>query len=359
MTRRRLTILSVAVGVPLGLGLVMAEQYFGEPPVSPLYLLLFFVLFLMVHVTLHETGHVIGAIAAQLEPVNIRIGPLEFQKAGTTWRAKLTGVAFFGGGVICIPRSEDRLRERLAVCIASGAAANLLTCLSVLPLLSLSVMGFIFGTFCFTGLLLSFIALYPREVAGISTDGRKLLQLFEGGPVSDRMTASLLLLAASFRGVRASAWPPEIVEQLLAVQTNSAEDYHALGFAYIRAIDEGNLKEARNLHDQARAKLAFVPPSSIHGYTLEAAFLAAVEGNATEAEALLSQVSPKKVRTSSLMRVGAAVALAAGKPDEAVKLSLQGLQAAEREWDPLSLPVDVEWLSSRCPNNPQRSRLSP
>ena len=265
----------------------------------------------------HEAGHALGGLSQGFRFLFLAVGPLWLERRQDRLTLRFNSVpATWGGVAACVPDGGADLPRRFAVMVAAGPLASLALVLLGAGLWALAEPG----TFRFTAGVTSlasacfFIATAQPFGAGggFASDGGRLLRILRGGVEGAREAALLGLTAAAMGGARPRDWPAALVTDGLLPADGSMMEVAALAYAAQAEADHGAL-------DRAAAHLARAERLTEGGSKLlrslvagEAAWLAAVRGEAARGRALLAEADGPFTERYLWHRAEAAVKLAEG-----------------------------------------------
>jgi hypothetical protein len=169
--------------------------------------------------------------------------------------------------------------------------------------------------------------------------------LRQGGPEAERWVAGFWIVGLSFLGYRPGSWPEDWVRKATQFVDISADDFQSAMILYARSLDTNDLAGARASLARAGRSLPVTAELSRPEYHIEAAFLAALDGNVTEADTHLAAVQSGLIRRASLERAWAARDWAAGDRDSAAHHARAGIAAVRDDWDEGMAELDLKWLT--------------
>jgi hypothetical protein len=186
-------------------------------------------------------------------------------------------------------------------------------------------------------------------MAELLTSGTVLSSILRGTPAqADRMLASMTIASRMAIGQRPRAWEPELVDQALSLPDSTADHLMALCFAYLAAVDHGDLSLAnRHLRDFERwlqESSSSVRPyvlSSLAGYASlyhERAWLtAAYRKDLDAASEYLNRAADYKVAVPIDLRVKAEILALEGDMETAISVARSALDVLD------TFPVMERW----------------
>ena len=286
---------------------------------------------------LHELGHLLAGAAVRFRPCLYIVGPLKLERARADrrWQAGVNRcVPLFGGMAAGIPDSVDNLRHRMAILIAGGPGASLLTGLLAFgalvavrapageryTLTGMTATGYlILLIFCLLSLLVAIAALVPSATQGYSSDGRQLLRFVRKDADVEAEVALMTVSLASMGGQRPREWDPALVQRALELPPATGRGALARYIAHSYALDRGDLDAARALINEALANREQVPQMSRPAVLLQGAYFSAVhDGDAALARTYFDEAGEGALLgAESRLIAEAAVLLAEGKPGAA------------------------------------------
>lgn len=291
--------LQLVMSVALGLGIANWAMGASKPRYlgSALVALLWLWLALVVAVAIHEGGHWAGSRRANLQCLTVAVLWLYFESSGQRWQLRLKKRRLGSlGHVIAVPRSFERLRQRMALFTAAGPAASLLVGLPALALglllrqayqrgippggtasyLWVELLFLVGAGSVFIGLL----NLLPVTTAqGNVTDGERLRRLRRPGPVADQEINRWQLTALAYQGLRPRDWPSELMTRLLTTPGTSSQVCEAQLYAYAHQLDRADIAAARHHLHAAYAGCQASSLTLRRHLTCELAYLAVVHDN--------------------------------------------------------------------------------
>ena len=275
-----------------------------------LTMLVSFPLILLFTLGLHEGGHVAGAALGGLEFILVTVGP--FRLARELRGIRLTFVRHhvmqWQGNAFCIARRDDHLRGRLLVFLLGGPAATLGQTAVTLLLrqhLANTILPFWMAQalllLAYCPLAILPFTLFPMRFHGITTDAAQIIALLRDRAGFAQRAALHLLIAASIRGTRPSAWNQTYLD--LLCQPLPDRELSAVGcyLAHIQALDTGAIALAGKYLDQAlRLLIQQETITPLPAYLLAAASFEAQYGRDTAvARQWLDLVRPEKYNALS------------------------------------------------------------
>lgn len=319
----------------------------------------------------HEGGHLVADLLLGFRVIAVRVGPLQLERqfGGFKLDYDLQSLLRTGGSVSSLPPPEaesDVVRRRRLAIIAAGPLATILLLILLLVLQwrlsqrvildGLSQMRF---WLTYASLISLPLILIPYPVSWPSNDATRFLDLWRHPlPESDWVLARIRW--ASHWGCRPREFDPAWLKQLLQMTGDIALTRVASFWAYVHALDCGEVEQATDYLDRCLATIyqnSNKPPWP--GCFIEAAYLEAQHGQRPEiARAwleLTQQHLPGHVSLETgqaLLRAEAAVLLAEGRPEEAVDAVQRSLALLEQFTDIGNARTEEAWLTalaSRCP----------
>lgn len=295
----------------------------------------FSVILIFAAIAIHEAGHVAAGVAAGMRFMLFAVGPVRIEREygggrlAVSWNRSL---GFWGGIAGCLPATTDRIRQQLAALVAGGPAASLLFALVAgvvalrVPMPSLP--AFVVGMAATMSAAIGAATLIPMRTGGFMSDGGQLLRLARGGPRADRHAATVTLVTRMMWGEPVRDWPREQVDRLVELRDGSLEESMAWSMAYYYHLDTGDRPAAARALNRSLALLDRWPAPLVPAMHVEAAYFAAVSGDAETARTHLAAVPPvsASVKPYERDRALAALALAEGDTARAVELARNALR---------------------------------
>ena len=318
--------------------------------------------------SVHELGHVVSGLLSGYRFVALICGPLAVSRAGGRLQARWNDLwSLYPGATMMAPSGARLPPIRDAVALYAGGP---LTSLTLGVLLVSLYFGFhmdsvkwstiaagthtiadkllgdaTFGVGLFS-LAIAVATMPPHALGGFLSDGAAVRMLLKGGPEADRLRAINALMGQLFEGGRPRDWTPEFVEVAASLHDGSAVEDGAAGFAFLHAIDRGDLSAARGHLARMEVASGNSPGLSQGALRVAVAWLAVADGRIAEARVAFEQLEGTVVEEFSRQRVLAAILLAEGKVDEGMAAAHAGLTLIEQA-DQLFLGVtemEREWL---------------
>ncbi len=294
----------------------------------------------------HEAGHALAGASQGFRFLFLAAGPLWLERRGGRLSARLnTTASTWGGMAAAVPEDGRDLVRRFSVQVAGGPLASLLLAAFAAVAWSLlppGLLRFTAGVAALGSAGLFLATAQPFGAGGgFASDGGRLLRLRRGGPEGAREAALLALTAASVGGARPRDWPAALLEDALAPGGGGLMEVAALVYAGVAAADRGDLDLtwARLAGAEALAEgQGDLVRSLVAG---EAAWLAAVRGDAAGGRARLALVRGPFVERYLALRAEAAVRLAEGDVAGARAAAEAGLAALPRAR--FGVPSAREW----------------
>ncbi len=287
----------------------------------------------------HEAGHVLAGLAAGFRFRFWAAGPFFLVKND---RGRLSAGwnrdAFLWGGLAAtVPVDTRNLLQRMALVAAGGPAASLLlAAASALVLFASEGALPPAGRVAFSWLRLLSGLLFlgtaiPMKNGAFLTDGARTWRLVRGGPSAAREESLLGLEAHWSCGERPRNWSPATVEGALVPSDGSVYELNARFWAYVRAVDAGDVAAAAP-HVRRVAELMGQLPASLRApFACEIAWWdAAHDGRAGEASRLLVEIPASSPWLDSWdrLRAEAAIARAEGRARDAADAVERALESA-------------------------------
>lgn len=158
----------------------------------------------------------------------------------------------------------------------------------------------------------------------------RIWRMSRRGRAADREAAIIAMTSLMLVGRRPKDWPEELPQLAVWDEDESVEGLYGYRFAYLYALDAGNLDSA-DRYFQYLADHADRLPNRMREQIveLERPFVEAwIRGNAEIAREQMDSLGSRVVDRYRIRRVQAAVALAAGETQVAREYAIEGLNAA-------------------------------
>lgn len=244
------SLLRLMAGMLAGLVFGMAVAHFGFTLAGdgvPFVLLAGLLLGLWPNIVLHEAGHALAGMARGMRVIAAGIGPLRLERLADGWEVRRGGmIQGLGGFAALVPAAGSGSRADMAVMLAGGPGANLLTAALAVPLASLAdgwvaaaLQGFGLGA-----LLLGLVNLLPLQSGGWRSDGRGLLDLVRDPGTATAMLRMNQLTALSIAGTRPRDWPDTLLPTGLADRAPAVARAAAGILLMLQATDRGRHEDA-------------------------------------------------------------------------------------------------------------------
>jgi hypothetical protein len=258
---------------------------FFTGPSAPNPVLLFCAFFLSIFliVVIHELGHVAAGFGVGLRFEAIRIGPLMLTKSVYGLKISLQRVSNLDGIAAMGIQQLRKLRQKLAIYIAGGPAANALSALCVWLFLSSQFSGALpyalpqfLRFFAGFSILTAGLNLIPfRGRNGMFTDGARLLSLARSKAKTRRWFCILALKMQSSSGVRLKNLKRTWIAHSCAVSDQSLDALFALWIAYLAANDRNDAEQAAQFLERCLERFAIAPAAFQKLLLMEAAIFQA------------------------------------------------------------------------------------
>ena len=302
---------------------------------SPILLSLLFLLYFYGSILIHELGHLVGALASgfKLNFLTVMRFVLIQEQGGL--RLRLMRKMSAGGLTSTVPMSHHHLRQKLMILVAGGPIASFLLFLIgliLLPFTDLVSQNLLFHIlFLFAGLNL-YLAItnsLPLKIGFYTTDGYILSALARNTMDGQRFLALYEYLAEIAQGVRPRDLADELVARSLAKPEQSMHHGSGLIMAYYNALDNGDIDQAGGFLDEALVLKDYIPEFIRASLFMEAAYFEAhYRHSATTAQDWFNQVEEFVfIPSYTQRRVEAAISLAQGNHQQALKIAQKGLEA--------------------------------
>jgi hypothetical protein len=222
------------------------EVFFkGAGVESPLLFFLFYFLTLFLALLIHELGHVAAGFTVGFHFQGIRIGPLTLAKTSKGLKVTVQRISNLDGIAAMGIQRLRRLRHKLAIYIAAGPLANLLSGLCVWLFLASQLSGRFpptirqsLGLFTALSIFVGVVNLIPfRRRNGMFTDGAKLLGFATSKVKTRRWLCILALTMQTKSGVRLRNLKQTWIAHSCAISDQSLDALQAFWIAYLVCND--------------------------------------------------------------------------------------------------------------------------
>jgi len=287
---------------------------------------------------LHEGGHALSACFLRYRVLCYVVGPLEIVRKRHYYRIGWhKSINLFSGYVSALPLDTRHLRLREMLVFASGPLANLLQTVLCLLCLSSPGLNLSFSSIWFFRITagIAFLAcvgncLPLRTCTGSFSDGAAMLLLLKGGPPVKRWLAIDALSIQIAEGKLPREWDVQYMQQALCSPERSLDNLAGYTFAYCRALEEGDVTQAREFLERRLALRKRMSVAQRRWLALEAAFFEArYHQNAQAARVWLALAKNSGKGRCARFRAEAAILLAEGDKEGACICIEKGLHAAE------------------------------
>lgn len=186
---------------------------------NKLAMLPFLVAIILLVLIVHEVGHVLAGLWVGFEFRMITVGPFMLQKEGNKtrfrWNTRLNAA---GGLALCLPKTEQNLKNNFIKFVAGGPIASLLFALLCLAIYyngqTRSAQNFwlLSGTM---STMIFFTTIIPMRSKGFFSDGARILNLMKGGEDATIDLVILTTTIASSSGIRPRDLNVAPIQQIL------------------------------------------------------------------------------------------------------------------------------------------------
>lgn len=305
----------------------------------PGLLLLVFTAVAATAISLHELGHFAAGSICGLRLQRLQIGFLALARNAGKWTLECRFDSRFGGFTNMRVERICRLRRRLALYVAGGPLANLLSALVLASFLRMNParllsLRWINAGWLFVGfsVFLMLANVIPYRLHGLFNDGARLWMLRFSRRRTRRWMSLLALQNQASQGVRPSAWKRTWVRAATATADASVDALLADWMAYIHANDREDELQAAICLEHCLSQIQLAGPLFRRILTLEASvFTAWFRRHASRADRWFAKVD-KPRRLPSFLRLRGEVALAwvHGDTDKAIAVLEQALAMVRR-----------------------------
>lgn len=314
---------------------------------------------LLLLVLFYRAGQLIAAVWLGFRVQRFAAGPLLLERRAGALRAGVNRkLSLWSGFISAVPAREGNATRRLALLALGGPlgalALALLSALLlfVVPLGEQSILcNLVLWATLVLGLVVFVLAALPVRPRGILGNGAQIRLLLRGGPEADRIAGLALLSSLTVSGQRPRDWSPQLIADVTALSDETPETLAGALLAYTHYLDAGNVDEARR-HLQRGRGVRLAAPGRMGFWdewaALEEAYMAArFDGNVALGRAIIDRLAEGihvLLDRYPGLRVQAAVLLAEGKRDEAIKKAQQGLLSVRRATDRGGAEAEEDWL---------------
>ena len=268
-TRIRKAIMMVALAL-LGLLIGMAAVKIGgvrkplahnaHRPLSPEFVLVYLlntVLTPIFVIGIHEGDHYLAGRIVGFRAALLTFGPFRWERSNRSCRgwSLSKDIKTYGGLCMMLPMDRNNLTRRYKLMIAGGPIASFVLALVyalillVLPA-SAHLLRLTIGMAALMSGCIALATLLPIASRTYESDGKKLLVFQRGGPEAERTVAMLELISYLYQGTRQRDLPAHLFASMgMKDGSLSAGTFHY--FAYMRAVDSGEIQEANELLNRA------------------------------------------------------------------------------------------------------------
>ncbi len=201
----------------------------------------------------HELGHAIAGRLAGMRLAVFSVGPLAARKKAGRWKFGFSPMSLLGlgGSVATVPIHLHNLRRRMALEIAAGPIASLMTAFAAMAVLSTMpgsswIMWWkvpaVVAAISAGSLVLNLIPF--RAAAGYS-DGALLVQLLGGGPFADVRIAAKMIGTTTVTATRPRDLDPSALSRAATAPAGECAAMVPRMLQLICAVDRGDLALAR------------------------------------------------------------------------------------------------------------------
>jgi tetratricopeptide (TPR) repeat protein len=322
---------------------------------APIFPLLVTFPYIYLSILGHELGHLLFALANGFDLKYLAIDRwiLVRRSEGFTWSRM--GRHYSGGFVSAIAQSQQSLNRRLFMVILGGPLVSfLLFCIGAIPLFFRQLV-----TENTTIWFITFLAVFnlygaihnslPLRIGYSSTDGRRMLDLFQNNLRGQRFAAIHGYGAGLRQGIRPKDVEPGLLDRLLSIPEKSTDHISGLIIAYYVALDQGNLEQAGAYLDRALDIHLYLPEVFRGSLLIEGVYFEAfIRQQADVARQWLEKIQEKALmEPRSILRGEAALLLAEGDREAALTKIDQALASAHRDRFMVGSAIaEIDWLEA-------------
>jgi hypothetical protein len=229
-------LLQVAIGVLIGLLLVLA------PTLSDMPSLNFFIWIVAVHlmILLHEAGHLVAGHLAGLPPGGIRVGCFTLIRSGDRWIFRFNPAGFASGMAIPLPGEGETRISSLVWMVAGGPIVSVVS----MAVCWVAWIRFGDGTWdwigsCWWAALACLTCLIPMSYGVVKSDISRLWMFWRTPGEAKTWIALVAVSAENLRGVRPRDWTRSLVEEI-TTSDEKQRNIQAGLLLYCRCLDESD-----------------------------------------------------------------------------------------------------------------------
>jgi hypothetical protein len=305
-------------------------------------------------VVLHELGHVIGGLLAGFRFICLAAGPLRVIATAQGIRlGRNRNLDLAGGMAATLPTDGGNLRLRLMAAVGGGPLSSLLlglagAGLAIRLLPAAPELGALAAMTGFSGLAIFLATISPQQSGGAQSDGEQLLTLLRGGSQMELQELSLEIQASSMQGARPRDWAVTPLLHAFAHCEERDDEWAQAGLlVYYHALDSDDTAAAGRFLEQVLSSLEGYSPGMRHGLALESAYYQARYcQDSILGRAWLERGGEDLFGPHTRLRAEAAVLLAEGERELAVRKAREGLGATAEFYDRGLAEAEVEWLQA-------------
>jgi Peptidase family M50 len=284
------------VAVAIWIGAFSAAAWWGRahglPRRGAINGLLLLFLCEWITVFFHELGHAVAGWVSGMELASFLVGPFLAQKRAGRWKLQfhLAGILNSGGAVATVPLHLQALRPRMAIEVAGGPLASLLTAMAAYLVL-LMMPGSAYAAWWRVPAMVAAISagatvlnLIPFRFAAGLSDGALLVQLFRGGQFADLREALKMVGSTTVTPTRPRDLDSRALADGLRAGVGTPQEGTLQLIQLICAVDRGELVQAREHLEASLLRMPAPEKTPSAGYAAEMAFyMAYLDGDAGRA----------------------------------------------------------------------------
>lgn len=220
----------------------------------------------------HEIGH---AVVGKMMGFDFRmyiIGPFFFEKENEIWKFKWNkSLNLSGGMVVCLPTSEENLRNRFINYAAGGPVASILLAIFIfgiwyflpdnVPNHDLKFFGIVLLIISFLSFLIFLITTIPFKAGTFYSDGGRIKRLLKNDETSELEILFLKIISKTNTGVRYADIDQKDLDQAyyLADRLNDPFKVYLISYLFHAAFDKNELDNAEVYLNQYLDKVTEIP----------------------------------------------------------------------------------------------------